>query len=151
MLLVHHAERCPDNDRLKAFVDWWQRYGPFPITITHGNRTDAEQRKLYALGRTVPGKIVTHARTAADSAHGHSAAIDCLPVRELYVSGGVKLVYLGDEADETVRAEALRRLGIYADLAGEHGLESGRDFPGLHDLPHVQDPDWKTRPVNIAA
>lgn len=147
-VLVHHPERCPGNPLLAAFVAWWQVHGPFAITITHGNRTDADQRKLYAQGRTVPGKVVTHARVAKESAHGHSGAFDALPVREAYASGGVRLVYLGDEADEAVRAEALRRLNIFADLAEAHGLESGRDFPGLHDLPHVQDPDWETRPVN---
>lgn len=147
MILVHHSERCPDNQKLKAFVAWWRLYGPFAITITHGDRTEAEQLKLYAQGRTAPGKIVTHARTAAESAHGHSGAIDAQPVRELYPAGAVKLVFLGDEEDVHLRAEALRRLNLYADLAEQHGLESGRNFPGLHDLPHVQDPDWQSRPL----
>lgn len=146
--LVHHAERCPDNPKLRAFVDWWLEGGPFAITIVHGDRTDAEQLKLYAQGRWLGGKVVTQARAAADSPHGHSGAIDCLPVRELYPSGGVKLVYLGDEEDSAVRSMALSRLNVYADLAIQHGLESGRAFPGLHDLDHVQDPDWKSRPLN---
>jgi hypothetical protein len=84
MTLVHHAERCPENEKLQAFVAWWQQHGPFPIVITHGNRTDAEQWELYQQGRTKPGKIVTHAKSAEESAHGHSGAIDCQPVRELF-------------------------------------------------------------------
>jgi hypothetical protein len=148
VILVHHAERCPNNPKLRTFIEWWRLHGPFAITIVHGDRTEAEQLKLYAMGRTLPGKIVTHARSAAETAHGHSGAIDCQPVRELYPTGGVKSVYLGDEKDPAVRAEALRRLNIYADLVEEHDLESGRDFPDLHDLPHAQDPDWKSRPLN---
>lgn len=147
MMLVHHEERCPENAKLKAFIAWWKVSGPFPIVIIFGRRTDQEQRKLYAQGRTTPGKIVTHARTAAESAHGHDAAIDCVPVRETYSTGGVRTVYTGDEPDDPSKAEALRRLNQYADLGEQHDLESGRDFPGLHDLPHLQDRAWRTYPV----
>lgn len=145
-ILVYHPERCPDNVKLQNFVDWWSGQGPFAIVIVCGNRTDGEQRALYAQGRTMPGKIVTQARTAAESAHGHSGAIDCLPVRELYSSGGVKLVYTGAELDGAV-AEAIRRLNLMAGLAEESGLVSGRNFPGLHDIDHIEDPDWKSRPL----
>lgn len=146
--LVFHQERCPDNAKLKAFIAWWAQHGPFPLTIAYGNRSDAEQWELYQLGRTKPGKIVTNAKSAAESAHGHSAAIDCYPVREVYGNGMPKLVYMGDEADLVVRSEAKRRFEIYARLGKDHGLESGLDFPGLHDAPHLQDPDWKSRPLN---
>jgi peptidoglycan L-alanyl-D-glutamate endopeptidase CwlK len=146
--LVHHAERCPNNPALQAFVAWWQVNGPFPIVIVYGDRNDKEQAELYAQGRTKPGKIVTHALRAKDSAHGHSGAIDCMPVRELYPNGGVKLVYLGDEADPVVRAQGRARLKRYVELVKQHGLESGDDFPGLHDGPHAQDPEWASRPLN---
>lgn len=148
MILVHHAERCPSNEKLLAFVTWWATHGPFPIVLTHGDRTDEEQLALYELGRARPGKVVTHAKRAADSAHGHRSGMDAQPVRALYPNGAPKLVYLGDETDDEVRAEALRLLNIFADLVKEHGLESGRDFPGLHDLPHAQDPAWKSRPLS---
>lgn len=147
MTLVFHVERCPDNPKLRAFIDWWQANGPFPITIAYGNRTDEEQAALYELGRSQPGKVVTNAKTAAESAHGHTGAIDCYPVRELYPNGMPKLAFLGDEADPNVRAQAQRRLSEYARHAEEHGLVSGANFPGLHDAPHVEDPDWKQRPV----
>lgn len=147
MTLVHHPERCPDNAKLKAFVEWWAKFGPFAIKITCGDRTDAEQWALYQQGRGKPGKIVTHAVSATESAHGHTGAIDCLPVRSLYPAGTVMSVYLGDEADPIVRGQALARLNQYADLVEQHGLESGRSFPGLHDLPHAQDPEWKSRPL----
>lgn len=148
MKLVHHAERCPNNPRLLAFVAWWSEHGPFPITIVRGDTTDAQQWDLYQQGRTKPGKVVTNAPSAEKSAHGHSGAFDAHPVRELFASGGVKSIYLGDEDDHVVREEALRRLNAFADLVEEHGLESGRDFEDLKDLPHAQDPDWESRPLN---
>jgi hypothetical protein len=155
--LVYGPEVCPANELLQKFVAWWAASGPFPIKVVEGRRTDAEQLSRFQHGRqrlyaeswvvTNQAAIVTNARWASDSAHGHDAAIDCYPVRELYHSGAVRLVYLGNEGDPLVRAEALRRLEIYADLVEEHGLESGRNFPGLRDLPHAQDPAWRTRPV----
>jgi peptidoglycan L-alanyl-D-glutamate endopeptidase CwlK len=147
--LVHHAERCPENQKLKALVAWWEKHGPFPIVIAYGNRTDAEQWALYQQGRTRPGRVVTNAKSAAESAHGHTGAIDCFPVRDLFPLGGVRTVYLGDEEDHIVRAQAVARLNVYVSIVKQFGLESGADFPGLHDLPHAQDPEWPSRPVVI--
>lgn len=148
MKLVHHAELCPDNAKLRAFVDWWKLHGPFAIKLLRGDTTDADQAKLYAQGRTLPGKVVTHAKTAAQSAHGHEAAIDAAPVRELFSNGNVRLIYLGDESDDGLRTEAERRYNVMADIAeAQFGLESGRNFPGLRDLPHLQDPEWASLPL----
>lgn len=147
MAQVFHVDRCPRNMRLLGFVLQWQLNGPFDITITCGARTDPEQLALYAVGRSAPGKVVTHAQFARDSAHGHLAAIDCVPVREVFPMGGVKSVYLGNESDPAVRAEAQRRFGIYCKRVRLAGLESGEDFPGLHDQPHAQDPTWRTLPL----
>lgn len=147
MAHVFHAERCPRNPRLLEFVLQWQLRGPFDIVITYGARTDLQQLGLYTLGRSTPGKVVTQAQFARDSAHGHLAAIDCLPVREVFPLGGVKSVYLGEELEVDVRAEARRRLGIYCRYVRLAGLESGEDFPGLHDQPHAQDPAWRSLPL----
>jgi hypothetical protein len=149
MTLVYHSERCPPNSKLQTFISWWQLSGPFPIVIVTGSRTDAEQAADYAKGRTAPGIIVTNARLAKDSAHGHQAGIDCQPVRELYPSGGVKLVYLGDPKVETpdIVAEAIRRLDEYDRIAKTFGLETGEHYPGVCDRPHACDPDWKSLPV----
>jgi hypothetical protein len=146
---VYRPEVCPENPKLRAFTAWWKVNGPFPIKYLRGDTTDAEQRKLYAQGRTTPGKVVTNAPTAAKSAHGHSGALDAAPVRELFPNGAVKLIYLGDETDPAVRTEAQRRYEIMADIAETlFGLESGRHFPGLPDRPHLQDPEWVSRPLN---
>ena len=147
--LVHHAELCPENPKLRAFVEWWEVHGPFAIKLLRGNTTDAEQAKLYGQGRWLPGKVVTNAKTAAKSAHGHSGAIDAAPVRALFTNGNVRTIYLGDELEPSVRAEALARYRVMADIAEtQFGLKSGRDFPGLADHPHLQDPEWESRPVS---
>lgn len=142
---VFHAERCPPNPKLQAFVQWWALSGPFPIVVIFGMRTDEQQRELYAQGRTTPGKIVTNAPSAATTAHGRGGAIDCQPVRD---SAGdlVKLIYTGDEADPAIRATARALLDRYVELVREHGLGTGRDFPGMHDDPHAQDPEWEKLP-----
>lgn len=147
-VLVFYPELCPENPRLRAFVGWWALKGPFPIKLLRGTTTDAEQAKLYGQGRWLPGRIVTNAKTAAQSAHGHAAAIDAAPVRELFANGKVRLVYLGDEAEPAVRNEAVARYGVMADIAeSQFGLQSGRNFPGLVDRPHLQDPDWEQLPL----
>lgn len=157
MGLVKHKERCPENAKVKAFFDWWDVNGPFPIVILRGTTTDALQAAEFAKGRkrladgswVVVDKaaVVTNALRACDSAHGHAAAADAHPVRSFFDSGGVKLIYLGDEHDEEVRAEALRRFKMYDDLAKQHGLETGENYPGICDRPHVCDPEWRKLPL----
>lgn len=154
---VLHAERCPPNPKLSAFVAWWQAFGPFEIVILRGTTTDALQLQEYRKGRSQlaggqwivvdQSKVVTHALHARDSAHGHAAAFDAHPVRELYPNGNVKLIYLGDEPDLESRTEALKRFKVLDDLAKDYGLETGVDFPGLCDRPHCSDPDWRTLPL----
>lgn len=45
------------------------------IAITQGHRTIAEQDRLFAKGRSKPGKIVTNAK-GGDSFHNYGAAFD---------------------------------------------------------------------------
>lgn len=144
---VFHIERCPTNPKLQKFVQWWAVNGPFPIVITYGRRDETAQLALFAIGRTVQlgSKPVTQAEHAIDSAHGHDGAIDCEPVRD---SAGdlVRSIYTGAEADPAIRAHALALLDRYVLEVRAHELESGRDFPGLHDDPHAQDPAWRSLP-----
>lgn len=158
-VLVHHAELCPNNPKLRTFIAWWWHNGPFPIKILRGNATDESQELEYSKGRRKlpdgtwivvnPKAVVTYALRAADSGHGHSGALDAAPVREVFSNGAVKLIYLGDEDDELVRAEGVRRYDVMADIAEKQfGLKSGRDFKHLVDRPHLQDPEWQSRPLN---
>lgn len=157
MARVFHKERCPPNPKLQAFVAWWEAFGPFDLVITRGTTTDELQKGEYRKGRMQLAsgqwlvidkrQIVTNALKAKDSAHGHAAAFDAHPVRELYQNGNVRLIYLGDEPDEPTRTEALRRFAVYDSLAEQYGLETGKDYTGLNDRPHVADPAWRTLPL----
>lgn len=142
---VFHAERCPPNPKLQAFVQWWATSGPFPIVVVFGMRTDEQQRALYAQGRTTPGKIVTNAADGSQTAHGRGGAIDCQPVRD---SAGdlVKSIWTGDEADPFERAQGHIRLEQYAQAVRDHDLRSGADFKNLPDYPHAEDPEWESLP-----
>jgi peptidoglycan LD-endopeptidase CwlK len=51
----------------------------FPIRVTQGYRTWAEQDALYAQGRTTPGNIVTNAQ-GGYSAHNFGLAVDLVPM-----------------------------------------------------------------------
>ena len=49
------------------------------VLITSTYRDSASQTALYAMGRTAPGRIVTHAR-AGQSFHNHRVAFDFVPL-----------------------------------------------------------------------
>jgi hypothetical protein len=51
----------------------------FPIRVTQGLRTYAEQDALYAQGRTTPGKIVTEAQ-GGYSMHNFGLPVDVVPM-----------------------------------------------------------------------
>lgn len=161
MTLVYHLERAPKAGPVREFLDWWAVHGPFPIVVTCGERTDKDQLEDFKKGRMkLPDgswvilkaeEVVTRALRAADSAHGHvDSGADCSPVREAFPPpGGVKSIYLGNPKRELpeVAEEGKRRLTEYARLAEEHGLESGRTYPGLGDLPHICRKDWREQPL----
>lgn len=48
------------------------------IRVTQGLRTWADQDGLYAIGRTLPGKIVTNAKSG-ESWHNYGCAVDVAP------------------------------------------------------------------------
>lgn len=50
------------------------------VLITCTYRDAAEQNRLYAIGRTVPGRKVTNAK-AGQSFHNYRLAFDCVPMR----------------------------------------------------------------------
>lgn len=116
---------------LQEFFAWWNSAGPFAVRVTSGLRTDAQQRQLYAQGRTAPGVIVTHAQTASDSAHGRGAACDAYPF------AGGKLVL--DTKDP--------RWKQFGEAAEAWGLVWGGRWTRLVDYPHVEVPGWRSLPV----
>lgn len=150
---VHNLQRAAKNGRVRAFLEWWEFNGDFDLQIPNngGVRFDDDrepdgQRWIYAQGRTRPGSIVTDAATADDSAHGHDAANDVYPVRQLTAGGAVAQIFTGEEADVVAREEGRTKFSQVANAARAFGLEVGADFPRV-DRPHLQDPKWRTFPL----
>ncbi len=91
-----------------------------------------EQEKLYAIGRTVPGKIVTRAKPGF-SAHNYGLAMDVYPL----IHG--KLCTNTAEGDELSDPN----WKLYGALAKQCGLEWGGEFKTFPEGPHVQMPVWR--------
>jgi len=107
------------------FINEVQKKLGHKLRITDGYRTFAEQDKLYAKGRTAPGKKVTNAK-GGQSYHNYGLAFDC---------------YLTENGNVTFSK------GINSEIAkiGESlGLEWGGRWTTLKDMPHFQLTKGKT-------
>lgn len=98
---------------------------PYNLLVSEGVRDDETSRRYYAQGRTTPGKIISDAPTAAESAHGWGLAIDVL----VLVDG--KIAPDGHFAWAAWGAEVERE-----------GMGWGGRFP-RYDGPHMQMPNWR--------
>ncbi len=100
-----------------------------PMIVTDGVRTEAQQRALYAKGRTAPGAIVTHAdgvdkksnHQPDDDGYGH--AVDCCFLVEGHASW--------DESNPWK---------LYGVVAQTLGLNWGGAWTGFVDRPHIELP-----------
>jgi len=95
-------------------------------------RDNAEQDALYAIGRTLPGKIVTNAR-AGESAHNpdendHAHAYDCCPM----IHG--KPMWDGSHPSWRIVIARGEEAGLVA---------SARWTGKLRETAHFQDPAWR--------
>lgn len=68
----------PTRERAKKFLAECTKAG-ITVLIYCTKRSNAEQDGLYAIGRTIPGKIVTNAK-AGQSWHNYGAAFDFVPM-----------------------------------------------------------------------
>jgi peptidoglycan L-alanyl-D-glutamate endopeptidase CwlK len=90
--------------------------------VVSGTRTYAEQDALYAQGRTLPGKIITHA-SAGQSGHNFGIAIDIA----LWLNGALS----NDDA-------LYKAAGEYV-MSALKDIEWGGNWsPGKVDYPHYQ-------------
>lgn len=100
------------------------------FVVTAGNRTQAEQDALYALGRTKPGKKVTWTR---NSRHIGGFAVDLAP----FIGGAI-------EWDDNGRLGAWPRIAEAMKSAAKElrvPLEWGGDWAApKNDRPHFQLP-----------
>lgn len=99
-----------------------------PITVTFTYRSMETQARLYAQGRTTPGKRVTNAK-AGQSFHNYRLAYDATPTALL------KLPNWGDTPEH--QAETDRIWALYGKLAKEQGCRWGGDWK-FKDRPHVE-------------
>jgi peptidoglycan L-alanyl-D-glutamate endopeptidase CwlK len=90
------------------------------VAITQTLRTIEEQDRLYASGRTVPGRIVTQAR-GGYSMHNYGVAFDVCPIKN-------------GKADWSDLA-AFDRIGA---VGSALGLEWGGSWKKFRDRPHFQ-------------
>lgn len=114
---------------LQAFLDWWDRNGPFSILVAPdgGLRTDAaKQAMYYAQGNS-------KAKTLAQTPHGRGAALDLWPVG-FNPSKDLKL-----QPDIKAKFE---EMGAIA--KGQFDLTWGGDWGW--DFPHVEIKSWSKLP-----
>ena len=121
------------HPRMLAFLDWWEAFGPFPLTVgwKGGLRTDPdEQWQLFRDGKT-------RAATLDQTPHGRGGALDLYPT----INGTVR----GLEGDPNP-AEAAYYFEEMGRLAEGQGLVWGGHFSSIKDMPHVELPDWRSIP-----
>ena len=93
----------------------------FPMRVTQAMRSWDEQDKLFAQGRTAPGKIVTNAR-GGYSWHNFGCAVDLVPMTDL-------------GPDWNVSHPQWKRMVM---VGTSLGLESGALWRTFPDYPHFQ-------------
>ncbi len=91
----------------------------YSLVVTQGYRSVAEQNRLYAQGRTRPGKIVTNAR-GGQSNHNKGTAVDVA-----FVVGG----------EISWNDQLYAKLGPWAAAVG---LKWGGNWKHFKDKPHLE-------------
>lgn len=122
--LLPHVAR-----RVVAFISALEKAG-ITILVTCTVRSPEEQDRLYAQGRTVPGRIVTNAK-AWQSWHNVRRAIDLVPLRDgkpVWGTQGADLVLW-------------RQIG---EIGKNNGLEWAGSWRKFREYPHFQLTDGLT-------
>ena len=109
----------------RRFVEQARAAG-FPVVITSGRRTMAEQAALYAKGRTSPGGIVTNAQPG-DSAHNFGLAFDFA---------------FGDAIGRPTWPKDAPWAQV-AEIGKQLGMTWGGDWKSFVDQPHFELPSWR--------
>jgi hypothetical protein len=97
--------------------------------VSDALRTMAQQREIYAQGRTKPGRVVSNAKPG-QSAHNFGYAVDLWPLKA------------NGDFDWCAKVDLFKKMGA---IATELGLTWGGTFRTLFDAPHVENPKWKER------
>lgn len=113
------------SSRLKALTERMAALG-YPVRVTSAGRSAQEQARLYAQGRSRPGRVVTEldGQPGRESRHQLGQAAD--------------LAFIGPNGQPSfAESHPWEILGREAKALG---LEWGGDFKTLRDRPHVQMP-----------
>lgn len=103
--------------------------GKAKIRLTQGLRTFDEQSKLYAQGRSTPGKKVTNAKPG-QSIHNYGLAVDMC----LIINGKVASWDTAKDWDNDQIADWYECVKIFA----KHGWNWGGSWKTFKDLPHFE-------------
>lgn len=107
--------------------------GNAKVRITQGLRTFQQQEKLYAQGRTIPGKKVTNAKPG-QSIHNYGFAVDiCLIIDGKYASWDTAKDWDGDRISDW--NECVK-------IFSKYGWEWGGSWKTFKDLPHFQKTEY---------
>ena len=141
MQVLHNKfiDRCRrDTNLLKAGIT---------ILVTCTYRSSEEQNRLYAQGRTLPGRKVTWVK-GGGSKHNHTTpqgkpdalAFDVVPLRHGKPIWGLSGDGIDDDPtdDQTDDLDAWQRVGAHGVAVG---LEWGGNWTRSKDYPHFQMPD----------
>lgn len=120
--------------RVGLVLDAMQALG-FPMMVTDGVRTLAQQQALYAKGRTVPGAIVTNADGMPVEQGGHGRSN-----HQTKIDGFGHACDCCFLVDGSPSWDARLPWKAYGACAAALGLKWGGDWASLHDLPHVELP-----------
>ena len=113
--------------------------GRAKIRITQGLRSFDEQAKLYAQGRTTPGKKVTNA-AAGQSIHNYGLAVDiCLVIDGKDVSWDT-----AKDWDNDGVADWYECVRVFA----KYGWDWGGNWKTFKDLPHFEKKAPNNRPYS---
>lgn len=103
------------------------------MMVTDGVRSREEQQALYAQGRTVPGKIVTHLDgVTRRSNHQPKLA----PSRYEGFGAAVDLTFVDDDGKPSWSDEW--PWALYGAMAKSQQLVWGGDWPTMTDRPHIE-------------
>lgn len=128
----------------RCAADVWLKANGITVLITCTHRSNEEQAKLYAQGRTAPGRIVTKAKPGQSKhnvmLNGKPAAeaFDFVPLRYGKAIWGTNGNGIDNDPDDDQKddLEVWQRCGAIAEGLGLNWF--GRPDASFREMPHVQ-------------
>ena len=130
----------PELSHIAKYVEEYADQSGIKIMWVQGLRTQEQQAKLYAQGRTAPGPQVTQAPTAETTPHGRGAALD-FAILDLngQPSWAPGLTSLYEQVGRLAEGLGLQWGGRFP-----HADRPHVELRGWHQLPFPYDPQKQT-------